>query len=72
MLRKGIVDRFESGYIVIEIDGTTENFPVHFINGDVVIGDVVSIENNTITSLKSETNALRKEVEDLMNEVWDD
>jgi hypothetical protein len=37
-----------------------------------VAGDVVHIRGNKVTVLKTETEKLRKELEELMDEVWED
>jgi hypothetical protein len=69
---KGIIDRFEEDWAVVEIDGETKDFDRAIFPEEAVAGDVVKIEGNKVTILKDETKQLRKEIEDLMDEVWED
>ena len=69
---KGIIDRFEDDLAVVEIDGETKDFQRAIFPNDAVAGDVVKIEGNVVTILKDEIKRLRQEIEDLMDEVWED
>ncbi|MGP0690435.1 DUF3006 domain-containing protein [Priestia aryabhattai] len=69
---KGIIDRFEEGFAVIEIQGGTKDCPKDIFPKDTQVGDVVYITGNQVEIDKSETKKLAKEIEDLMNEVWED
>ncbi|WP_172371530.1 DUF3006 domain-containing protein [Sporosarcina jiandibaonis] len=69
---KGIIDRFEDNWAVVEIDGETKDFERAIFPIDAVAGDVVRIEGNEVTILKDETEQLRKEIEELMDDVWED
>jgi len=69
---KGIIDRFEDDWAVVEIDGETKDFKRTIFPKDAVAGDVVEIHGNVVTILKDETKRLRQEIEDLMDEVWED
>ena len=69
---KGIIDRFEDNWAVVEIDGETKDFDRAIFPKEAVAGDVVRIEGNKVTILKEETKRLRKEIEELMDEVWED
>ena len=69
---KGIIDRFEEDWAVVEIDGETIDFKRAIFPNDAVAGDVVKIEGNVVTILKDETKRLRQEIEELMDEVWED
>ncbi|MCZ2258649.1 DUF3006 domain-containing protein [Sporosarcina sp. G11-34] len=69
---KGIIDRFEDDLAVVEIDGETKDFKREIFPKDAVAGDVVKIEGNVVTILKDETKRLRQEIEDLMDDVWED
>lgn len=70
-MKKGIVDRFEGKWVVIEINGITKDFPISLIKGDVEEGDVVHITNDSIIALKDETTKLRKEIKNLMEELFE-
>lgn len=69
---RGIIDRFEGEIAVVEIDGTTKDFPKKLFPKSAKTGDVVEINEDKVTVLKAQTEKLRKEIEDLMNEVWED
>jgi hypothetical protein len=69
---KGIIDRFEEDWAVVEIEGETKDFDRAIFPEEAVAGDVVKIEGNKVTILKDETKRLRKEIEVLMDEVWED
>jgi hypothetical protein len=69
---KGIIDRFEDDLVVVEIDGETKDFPKNIFPSNAATGDVVEIEDSKVKILKNETEKLRKEIENLMSEVWED
>lgn len=69
---KGIIDRFEGEYAVVEVEGTTKDILREHFPKNAKPGDVVIIEESKITIVKDQTKKLRKEIEDLMNEVWED
>jgi hypothetical protein len=69
---KGIIDRFEGEYVVVEIKGKTKDLLRTQFPKEAKPGDVVIIEKSKITIAKDETDKLRKEIEELMNEVWED
>jgi hypothetical protein len=66
---KGIIDRFEGDIAVVEINGKTQDFPKSIFPKEAEVGDVVIIE---VTVDKKATEKLRREIEELMNEVWED
>ncbi|ABC61292.1 hypothetical protein [Geobacillus phage GBSV1] len=66
---QGIVDRFEGDIAVVEIGRKTLDFPKDIFPKEADVGDVVIIE---VTIDKKETEKLRKEIEELMNEVFED
>ncbi|SDN45909.1 Protein of unknown function [Fictibacillus solisalsi] len=68
---KGIIDRFEEDLVVVEIGNNTQDFDKRLFPADASPGDVVTIEGDKITILKDETAKRRKEVEDLMNELFE-
>lgn len=69
---RGIIDRFEGDLVVVEIDGETKDFPKKLFPPEAVAGDVVEFEGDKFTVAKAETDKLRKEIEDLMKDVWED
>ncbi|MFU7592151.1 DUF3006 domain-containing protein [Priestia sp. RMT2NF4] len=69
---KGIIDRFEEGFAVVEIEGKTKDYPKDIFPKNTQVGDVVYITGDKVEIDESETKKLEKEIEDLMNEVWED
>ncbi len=69
---RGIIDRFEGNFAVVEINGVTKDFDKSLFPKETTVGDVIEIDGEKVTILKNETEKLRKEIEDLMNDVWED
>ncbi|MFQ6391575.1 DUF3006 domain-containing protein [Priestia aryabhattai] len=69
---KGIIDRFEEGFAVVEIEGITKDYPKDIFPEDTQVGDVVYITGNKVTVDRQETKKREKEIKDLMNELWED
>lgn len=69
---KGIIDRFEDDIVVVEIIGNTQDFPKTTFPKEAEVGDIVEIDGNSVKVLKEESEKLRKEIENLMEEVLED
>jgi len=69
---KGIIDRFEGDWAVVEINGETRDFDRKIFPKEAAAGDMVKIEGDRVTVLKDETEKRRKEIEQLMDEVFED
>ncbi|GGB42852.1 DUF3006 domain-containing protein [Fictibacillus barbaricus] len=69
---KGIIDRFEDDYVVVEIEGTTKDFLKVNFPKEAKPGDVVYFEGAKIRIDKHETKKLEDEIQKLMDEVWED
>ncbi|WP_316571344.1 DUF3006 domain-containing protein [Neobacillus sp. YIM B06451] len=69
---RGIIDRFEGELVVIEVDGDMRDFPKEIFPTEAEPGDVVEIVDGKVTILNAETDKLKKEIEDLMREIWED
>jgi len=69
---KGIIDRFEEGFAVVEIEGKTKDYPKAIFPPGTKVGDIVYITGTKVEIDKQETQKRAKEIEDLMNEVWED
>jgi hypothetical protein len=63
-----IVDRFEGDYAVVEYFDKVLNLPKVFLPMEVREGDVLDV---IIMLEDTETNKLKSEVEELMDEVWE-
>lgn len=69
---KGIVDRIEENFMVIEIEGKTTDVDSTKIAEDVKVGDVVVLAHGIWTTDKRETKQRKTKITKLMNEVWKD
>ncbi len=69
---KGIIDRFEGEYAVIEIGNETKDVLRSSLPKEAQVRDVLYFVDVKMVIDKEETEKLRKEIEDLMDEVWDD
>lgn len=52
--------------------GKTKDFPKSIFPKNAAIGDVVEISGEKVKVLKEETEKLWREIDDLMNDVWED
>ncbi|MEC2053913.1 DUF3006 domain-containing protein [Peribacillus psychrosaccharolyticus] len=69
---KGIVDRFEGEYAVIEVDGKTRDVKRNLFADSVRVSDVVILKNGKWERDSDETLKRKKEVKKLMDSVWED
>ncbi|NFO18109.1 DUF3006 domain-containing protein [Clostridium botulinum] len=68
---KGIIDRFEGNFAVIEL----ENKKMINIDKDITPkkakeGDVINIEGDIITLNEKERERLKKEIDELTEDMW--
>jgi hypothetical protein len=69
---KGIVDRFEGEFVVIEMDGVTKDIIKSDVDDNVKAGDSVIFIDGKWFANEGETKRRSKEIKDLMNNVWED
>ncbi|MFJ7974433.1 DUF3006 domain-containing protein [Peribacillus sp. JNUCC 23] len=69
---KGIIDRFEGDFVVIEVDGNTQNVPKELVESKVKVNDVVEFVNEKWVVHEEETEKRRKKIKSLMESVWED
>ncbi|MFD6440549.1 DUF3006 domain-containing protein [Peribacillus sp. NPDC060186] len=70
---QGIIDRFEGKIAVVEIDGgDMKDFPKRSLPKGAKVGDMLIIDGDKITISKEGTEKLRKEIDDLMDELFED
>ncbi|MEK3749014.1 DUF3006 domain-containing protein [Paenibacillus sp. FSL E2-8871] len=69
---KGIVDRIEGDYVVIEIDGQTQDVDKSVVNTSVKVGDVVVFVDGVWTTDRTETEQREQQIKKLMDSVWAD
>lgn len=68
---KGIIDRFEGNLVVVEIGNSTKDFDKAIFPKEAAVGDVVVITDDHVSVMKNETEKRRKEIEDLMDDVFE-
>lgn len=71
-MEKGIIDRFEGNIAVVEFDDEMKDIPKNELPKGVNVGDVLLFDGDKITIDKNETKKLKKEIEDLMDELFED
>ncbi|AOZ94914.1 DUF3006 domain-containing protein [Paenibacillus crassostreae] len=71
-MRKGILDRFEGEYAVIEFNGQTEDILKAKLPTDVKIGDTLLFNDNEISIDTADTKNREKEIQELMDELFED
>ncbi|MFJ7747726.1 DUF3006 domain-containing protein [Peribacillus sp. NPDC097295] len=70
---QGIIDRFEGKIAVVEIDGgDMKDFPKSSLPKGAKVGDMLIIDGDKITVSKEGTKQLKKEIDDLMDELFED
>ncbi|MGM9957309.1 MAG: DUF3006 domain-containing protein [Peribacillus sp.] len=72
-MKQGIIDRFEGKIAVVEIDGgDMKDLPKSALPEGAKVGDMLIIDGDTITVSKEGTRKLKKEIDDLMDELFED
>jgi hypothetical protein len=74
MSKKGIIDRFEEDWAVVELgNGEFVDVPMHILPPDAMEGSMILIEeNHKITVLTEETCKQRDKVRNLMDKLFED
>jgi len=70
-MRKGIIDRFEGEFAVVEFEGAMETIKLSDIPNDAREGDVIVFENNRWTIDREDTKRLKNETQKLADELWE-
>ncbi|PEI86512.1 DUF3006 domain-containing protein [Bacillus toyonensis] len=70
-MQRGIIDRFEEALAVIEINNITIDVPRSKLPSNVKEGDVLIIENDTYTIDKNGTDKRRREIQNLMDKLFE-
>lgn len=71
-MKKGIIDRFEGEIAVVEFEKEMKDIPKADLPEKAQAGDVLIFEGDTITISAEETAKLKKEIDDLMDELFED
>lgn len=69
---KVIVDSFEGDFVVIEIDGQTQDISKNDVSLDVKAGDVVVLISCMWKTNVGATEQRAKQIKKLMDDVWED
>lgn len=68
---KGIINRFDVENAFVEMEGSTKTFSKSMFPDYAAVGDVVRIEGKCAVILTEETERLRLETEESMEEAWE-
>ncbi|WP_075980610.1 DUF3006 domain-containing protein [Bacillus massilinigeriensis] len=69
----GIVDRIEGDIVVVELDnGKMKDFSLSLFPPSIQAGEAVYWKENSFTIDMDQTKKLRKEIEDLMDDLFID
>ncbi len=71
-MQKGIIDRFEGDLAIIEIEDHTIEIPKGKMPENAKVGDVVLLDGDSITVDPIETKNLKKEVEALAEDLFEE
>jgi len=69
---KGIVERFEGAYVIIEIDGQTTDVPREQLDPEAQVGDVVILMNGIWKTDSDATDERAKKIKKMMDRLWED
>lgn len=69
---KGIIDRFEGEFVVIEVDGETRDIPRAEVHPDVKVNDAVVVVDGIWIVDEQETVNRNEQIKKLMDQVWED
>ena len=69
---KGIIDRFEDGYAVIEVDGIMRDVRRSEVDPKASVNDVVILADGIWKPDHRETEKRTKEIKNLMDQLWED
>ncbi|KGO14657.1 DUF3006 domain-containing protein [Clostridium botulinum] len=68
---KGIIDRFEENFAIVELeDKKMINIDKSIIPKMAKEGDVINIERDIITLNEKERKRLKKEIDELTEDMW--
>jgi hypothetical protein len=69
-MTKGVIDRFEGEYAVVEIGDEIKTIRRNDIPAEAQEGDVVVLENQQWIIDRKDTEILRKEIKELADKLW--
>lgn len=69
---KGIIDRFEGNFVVVEIDGQTKDVPRNEVDTKAKEGDAVKLIDGKWQLDPIDTKKRSDKIKKLMDNVWED
>lgn len=69
---KGLIDRFEDTIVVIEVDGKCVDYPLSSVPSTAKVGDVIVFHNGEFTIDQAATTKRRADIEELMQDLFED
>ncbi len=71
-MKKGIVDRFEGDFVIIEIDGKTVDVPRAEVDHNVKVNDTVVKKGELWVTDMEATKSRHQYMKNLMDQLWED
>ncbi|MEK3943572.1 DUF3006 domain-containing protein [Paenibacillus sp. FSL H3-0310] len=71
-MRKGIIDRFEGEYAIIEFDGQTEDILRSELPAEIKAGDTLIFEEGKVMIDTEATASRKEEIDSLMDELFEE
>ena len=71
-MKKGVIDRFEGELAVIEFDDEMKDIPKGKLPKEANVGDILIFNGDQIIIDTNGTKKLKQEIEDLMDELFED
>lgn len=71
-MEKGIIARFEGELAVVEFGEEMRDIPKSELPKNSEVGDLLVFNGNSVTIDKAGTEKLRAEIEELMNELFEE
>jgi hypothetical protein len=71
-MRKGIIDRFEGQFAVVEFDGTTEDILISELPAGVKAGDTLIFKDDEVIIDTEDTASRKEEIDSLMDELFEE
>ncbi|HWQ90020.1 MAG TPA: DUF3006 domain-containing protein [Desulfitobacteriaceae bacterium] len=70
MMTKGIIDRFEGDYVIVESDREMTDIPRKQVSPEAKEGDVIVLVDNMFQVDKAETQRRKAEIAKLTEKMW--
>ncbi|MEK3966266.1 MULTISPECIES: DUF3006 domain-containing protein [Paenibacillus] len=71
-MHKGIIDRFEGEYAVVEFEGQTEDILKSILPKEAKSGDTLIFKDNEILIDKNDSKKRKEDIQQLMDDLFED